>query len=171
METKVTSHIVKGLIIALILIVFGIAIYLGGLIGNKSVAMVQYLILFVGICYGCISYSNQLNHNVTFGNVFTHGFKITAVTTVIMVAYTVIAIKFIFPEMVNLSLDQARESLEKNNMSDEQIEKATSLTKKFFLPFAIAGILVGFMIFGLISSLIGAAIAKKKPQGPFVQQG
>lgn len=170
MEKKPTSHVVKGLIISLVLIVVGIAIHFAGLTMNKGVGALQYVILLAGIIWGCISYANQMNNNVTFGNVFAHGFKITAVVTVIMIVYTIISIKFLFPEMADLATEQARENLEQNNMSEEQIEQAMSITKKFFMPLAIGGVLLVFMIIGLISSLIGAAVAKKNPQSPF-QQG
>jgi NADH:ubiquinone oxidoreductase subunit 6 (subunit J) len=124
-----------------------------------------------GVIWGCISYANQMNNNVTFGNVFAHGFKITAVITVITIIYTIIALKFLFPDMVDMILNKTRESLDENNMSDDQAEAALSMTKKFLVPFAAGGILVMFMIVGAISSLIGAAVAKKNPRDPFVQQG
>lgn len=170
MEPKVTTPVVKGLIISLILIVFSLGIYFAGQEGNKGLGSIQYLVFLAGIIWGCITYSNQLSHNVTFGNVFAHGFKITAVVTVIMIVYTVISIKLLFPEMTDKILEQSRSEMEKKNMSEDQIETAMNLTRKFFLPFAIGGMLFVFMIVGLISSLIGAAVAKKNPQTPF-QQG
>ncbi len=170
-ETKVTTPVTKGVIISLILIVFGIALYFAGQSTNQGLGSLQYIILVGGIIWGCINYANQMHNNVTFGNVFAHGFKITAVITAIIILYTIIALKFLFPDMVNMILDKTRESLAEKNMSDEQTESALSMTKKFLLPFAIGGILVMFMLVGAISSLIGSAVAKKNPQGPFVQQG
>jgi NADH:ubiquinone oxidoreductase subunit 6 (subunit J) len=171
METKVTTPVVKGVIISLILIVFSLALYFMGQSTNQGLSSLQYLIIVGGIIWGCINYANQLNNNVTYGNVFAHGFKITSVITVIMIVYTIIALKVLFPDMVNVILDKTREQMAEKNMSDEQTESAISMTKKFLIPFAIGGILVMFMIVGCISSLIGAAVAKKNPQGPFVQQG
>ncbi len=170
MDTPVTTPVVKGLIISLILIVISIALYFAGLSQNQALNSIQYAIIVGAIIWGCINYSNQSNHNVTFGNVFAHGFKITAVVTVIMVVYTVIAIKFLFPEMVDLSLEKAREGMVEKNLTDDQIDQAMGLTQKFFVPFAIAGIMLVFMVIGLISSLVGAAVAKKNPENPF-QQG
>jgi NADH:ubiquinone oxidoreductase subunit 6 (subunit J) len=171
MEQKITTPVVKGVVISLILIVFSLTLYFVGQSTNQGLSSVQYVIMIGGIIWGCINYSNQLNHNVTFGNVFAHGFKITAVITVITIIYTVIALKVLFPDMVSLILDKARQSMAEKNMSDEQTENALSMTRKFLVPFAIAGILVMFMIVGCISSLVGAAVAKKNPQSPFTQQG
>jgi hypothetical protein len=58
---------------------------------------------------------------------------------------------------------------EKGNLSDEQIDQAIEMTKKFFVPFAIGGILLITLIFGAIASLAGAAMAKKKPVNPLDQ--
>ena len=58
-----------------------------------------------------------------------------------------------------------------SNLSDEQREKALEMTGKFFNISVIGGGLFMNIIVGAVASLIGAAIAKKNPQGPFVQQG
>jgi hypothetical protein len=56
-------------------------------------------------------------------------------------------------------------------MTDEQKEKGIEMVGKFFNISVIGGSLFMNLLFGAIASLIGAAIAKKRPQGPFVQQG
>jgi hypothetical protein len=111
-----------------------------------------------------------MNANVTFGNVFSHGFKTAAAVTAIMVVYTILSVKLIFPEVIDLAMREARSNLESKNMSDDQIETALNFSKKFFIPLTAGGILLAFLITGVISSLIGAAVAKKNPEGPFVQQ-
>jgi NADH:ubiquinone oxidoreductase subunit 6 (subunit J) len=171
MEKTVTTPVIKGLIISLIIIVFGVAIYFAGQSMNQGLGSLQYLLLIGGVIWACISYAKQMNGNVTFGNVFAHGFKTTSVVTVITIIYTVIALKFLFPDMMDMALDKTREELAKGNMSEEQSEAAIEMTTKFFLPFAIGGILIVFLIVGCIASLIGAAVAKKNPQGPFPQNG
>jgi hypothetical protein len=50
------------------------------------------------------------------------------------------------------------------------METALGISEKFFLPFAIGGVLLSNVIIGAIASLIGAAVAKKNPQSPFQQQ-
>lgn len=167
MENKVTTPVIKGLIISMILIVIGLAIYFTGQVANKSLGYLQYLILFAGILWGCLNYAKQLDGNVSFGNVFAHGFKITAVVTVILVLYTVLALTVLFPEMKDKLIEQAELEMEKQSMSDSQRDQAVSMMKNYMMPFAIAGILFFFMVIGLIASLIGAAAAKKKPLDPF----
>lgn len=73
--------------------------------------------------------------------------------------------------MLDTIITQARQQMqEKGTLSDEQMQSALDMTKKFVVPFAIGGILIGFAIMGAISSLIGAAIAKKEPKDPFASQ-
>lgn len=171
MENKVTTPVVKGLLLSLILIVFGLVLHFTGQSMNKSLGSIQYVIIVGGIVWGCIVFANQMESNVSFGNIFAHGFKITAVVAVITVVYTILSFKIFFPEMMDLALEETTKQLEKNNMSQDQIDQTIEMTKKFFVPFAIAGVLVGTVFIGAISALIGAAVAKKNPKDPFVQQG
>ena len=56
---------------------------------------------------------------------------------------------------------------ENPQLTDEMIEQGITMTKKFFLPFAIGGAIIGTAILGAIGALIGAAVAKKNPVDPF----
>ncbi len=171
METKVTTPQVKGLIISLILIITGIAVYLIDGMKHPDLNYIQYAIFLTGIIWACVSYSNQLNANVTFGNLFAHGFKTTAVITVIMLVYTLLAIKVIFPDMIDKSIEMTREKMEaEGKATDEQIQQGLTMMKDHFVMFAVVGVIIGFAIMGAVSSLIGAAVAKKKPQDPFGNQ-
>jgi uncharacterized membrane protein len=171
MEQKVTSHVVKGLILSLILIVYGLILYFTGLQFNKGLSSVQYLIIFGGIIWGCIDYAKQKNGDVTFGNVFAYGFKISVVITVILVVYSLIAMNYIFPEMKEKIMDMSRQEMEvAGKLSDAQIDQSMEMMKKYFTPFMIGGMIFMFLLCGVIAGLIGAAVAKKNPANPFNQQ-
>ena len=164
MEQKITPPWTKGLIISLILIVFSLVLYFTGQAQNKSLSWVQFVIIIGSLIVACNNFAKQKEGNVTFGNVFAHGFKTTATIIVIMVLYTVISFKFLFPEMIDMVMNQAQADMEKKgNMSEEQISKGIEIGRKFFIPFAIGGIILMFAIIGAIGSLIGAGIAKKNP--------
>jgi len=171
MENKVTTTVVKGLMLALVLVVLDL---IAGFAHFKFATWFRWIPTLVfcgGIIWSCITYANQNNGNVTFGNVFADGFKTTAVATCITVIYTILSILVIFPETKDVAMDEARKQMEaKGNMPQETIDQAIEMTKKFFVPFAIGGALIGSIIVGAIASLIGAAIAKKNPQTPFQNQ-
>ncbi len=171
METKVTTPQIKGIIISLVLIIYGIIIYFVDAMKHPELSYVQYAFFLAGIIWACISYSNQLNANVTFGNLFAHGFKTTAVVTVIILVYSIIAFNFLFPDMVDKSIEMTRQKMEADGKAtDSQIDQTITMMKDHFTLFTVAGLVIGFAIFGAISSLIGAAVAKKKPQDPFGNQ-
>src|SRR6476469_10039980 len=168
MEKKVTSPVVKGLIISMILIVISLVIYFTNQMGNKSLGWLQYLLFCGGIIWACISYAKEMNANVTFGSVFSHGLKATALVIAIMAVYTLLAAKVIFPDMVDKGIEQARTQMEsQGKMSSDNIDTALEFTRKYFVPIAMGGIVLVFGILGCIASLIGAAAAKKNPQTPF----
>ena len=172
METKIVQPWMKGLILSLITIVYSIALYLTDLWQNKSLSYISYVVIIGGIIWSCIHYAKQMDGNVTFGNVFAHGFKITATLIVITVVYSFLSIKVIFPEMMDKILEMTAKELEKNkSLTDEQAKNALDMTSKFILPFMIGGIILMYGIVGAIASAIGASVAKKNPQTtPFDQQ-
>ena len=166
-NSQVTTHIVKGLILSAFSIVFSVVMYVFNLFEYSWLTWVSTAVV-IGIIYGNILYANQNNNNVTFGNLFAHGFKTTAVLIVITTAYTLLAFKVLFPDMIDMILEISRKQmLENPKMTDEMIEQAMSMTKKFFIPFAIGGTILGTGFTGAIASLIGAGVAKKNPIDPF----
>jgi hypothetical protein len=171
MEKKVTSPTVKGVIIALILIVYSLVIQYGGFSDNKALGALQFIFIAGAVIFCCITYAKQMEGNVSFGNVFSHGFKATATFTVITVLFLVLLFNVINPELKEETLRKVEETINNNDdLGEEQIESAMEITRKYFLVLTIGSQLLFLLIFGLIASLIGAAVARKNPQNPF-QQG
>ena len=170
METKVTTPAVKGTIIALILIVLGLTIYFTGQTQNKALSSIGLLLYAIAIAWSSIYYAKQKQGNVTFGNAFADGFKTSAAATAIFLVYTFLALKFIMPDIIGLTMEESRKGMAEKKMSPEQIDQALGMMQKFFIPFAIGGALVLYLLAGAIAALIGAAIAKKNPTvSPFDQ--
>ena len=170
-ENKIMSPQIKGLIIALILIVIGIAAYFTGLAYESWFSWASSGIFCIAVIFACIHYANQKDGFVTFGNVFGHGFKITAVTTVIVLIYSVLALTVLFPEMKEKIFEMQQAEMEKRDMPSEQVETTMNMMKKYFMLFLVLGVIVGNLIFGCIGSLIGAAAAKKRKINPMDQFG
>lgn len=169
MEKKPISHMIAGLIIAAILIVFSLIVNFTGQATNKALGWFTYLIIIIGIVIFVILYSNAKNNQVTFGNLFSYGFKMTAFITLVFIVYMIVS-NYAFPEFKNKIMDAARQQMEdQNKMSGDQIDKAMDMMNKYYLVFAIGGSIVMMAIVGAISSLIGASVAKKKPVNPLDQ--
>ena len=167
METKVTTHIVKGVILGAVYILLSTIIYAFNLYSIKWLTLLIYLFIFAGIIISNIVYANQNNNNESFGNIFADGFKTTSLFIIISIAFTVLFF-ILLPEMIDKSFELQRLELEKKpELTDEMIENFIAMQKDNFWTFTIAGNIVLNAIIGAIASLIGAGVAKKNPLDPF----
>jgi hypothetical protein len=163
MEQTVTPTSTKGILIGLILVILALVIYFLDLKVNGPLQWIGYAIFIGGIIWSVMSFGKQVNHNATFGNYFAHGFKVAALVTAIMIIYVIIFV-VLFPEFKEKAIVEAKRSMQsKNNLTEEQINAGLEMTKKFFMVFLVGGTLVGYLFFGTIASLIGAAVTKKDP--------
>jgi hypothetical protein len=171
METKVTSHVLKGLILALILIVIGLVGQFTKLYLEKWYGWISIVVFPTGILLSTYYYGQQMNGNVTFGNLFVNGFKATAVATCIVFVYTLLSVYLLFPEIVDEILDKGMEEARKQGKATEaQLQQGMELGHKIVKITLLAGSLIFNLILGVLGALIGAAIAKKNPEAsPFDQ--
>jgi len=169
-EKKIMTHVVKGVLVSLILIVIGVIGRVTNIESQGWFRWISLIVLCIAVIWACIFYSNQMNNQVTFGNVFVHGFKMSVVITLLLIVWTILAVTVIFPDTKEKALEMARQQMEDaGKMTDSQIDQAIEATKKFFFVIVIGSILFGTLIVGAIGSLIGAAAAKKKPVNPLDQ--
>lgn len=168
-QKKPISHFIAALIIAAVLIIYTIALQFTGNQQNTGLAWVSYIFILIGLIVFINLYGKALNNQVTFGNLFSYGFKTTAFLALIMIAFTVIFF-LIFPDIKEKMFDLAKQKMEEQgNLSDSQIEQGLETWRKMFWVFVIGGIILFYAIVGAISSLIGAAVTKKKPVNPLDQ--
>lgn len=164
MDQTVTSSTSKGIVISLILIVIALITYFLDMNNNTATRYISFAVFIIGVIWSVNMYGKQTDYNATFGNYFAHGFKIAALVTAIMIIFVVIFV-YIFPDVREKGMEAARKSIEeKGKLSQEQINQSMEFTKKFFMVFIIAGTLLGYLIFGALAALIGAAITKKNPR-------
>ena len=167
-QKKPMTHFVAASVIAAVLIVYTLILQLTGLWKNPSMAWISYLLMVAGLIIFIIQYGNALNNQVTFGNLFSYGFKTTALLALIMIAFTIILF-LIFPDIKQKMVETATQRMEERNTPDDQIEKGIEMWQKMFWVFTIGGIILVYAIVGAIGSLIGAAVTKKKPVNPLDQ--
>ena len=168
-ETKIMSPQIKGLLIALIVIILGIAGYFTNLGFSTWYNWVVNAVMLAAIIIACVHFANQKQGYVTFGNVFLHGFKITAVIAIIVLVYTVLAFTVLFPDMKEKVFEMQQAQMEKSGLDDDKLEQGMTMMKKYFMIFLVIGVIFGTLIWGSIASLIGAAVAKKKKINPLDQ--
>ena len=168
-ENKIMSPQIKGLLIALIVIILGIAGYFTNLGFSTWYNWVVNAIMLAAIIIACVHFANQKQGYVTFGNVFLHGFKITAVVAIIVLVYTLLAFTVLFPDMKEKIFEMQQAQMEKRGLDDDKLEQGMTMMKKYFMIFLVIGVIFGTLIWGSIASLIGAAVAKKKKFNPLDQ--
>jgi len=168
-EKKPISSLIAGLLIAAVLIVYSCILYFMGMEQAGMHRWLQLLIILIGLIVFVNMYGNAKNNQVTFGNLFGYGFKTTAVLALIMILFTVIFL-LLFPDVKEKGFETARQQLEESgNRTQSEIDEAMEIGRKMFWPITIGSILLIYAIIGVISSLIGAAITKKKPVNPVDQ--
>ena len=169
MERKPINHFVAGIIIAAIIVIYSMALQFMGLGQNKSLGWLAYLLVIVGLIIFISQYAKAKDYNVTFGNLFSYGFKATAIASLIVVVCLLVFF-LAFPEYKDKIMVSIRQGMEdQGKMSDSQIDSAVSMVEKNFLLFTVGGALFMYLIVGCIGSLIGAAVTKKKPFNPLDQ--
>ena len=161
---KPISSVVAGLIIAgLIIVVSTIFSMTGDGSSRPGGGWITYLIIFGGLILFINLYAKAKDNYVTFGELFSYGFKSTAMMTLVFLIFITI-LSFAMPEMKEKAIEAGRLEMEKQGkMSDGDIDKAMGLMEKYFWVFMAGASMLWFLIIGCIGSLIGAAVTKKRP--------
>jgi magnesium-transporting ATPase (P-type) len=168
-ERKPISHLQAGLLISAILIVYSIALNFLGQAGNQSLATISYLIMIVGIIVFVRMHGSSMNNSLSFGDLFSYGFKTTAVLTIIFIGFLIV-FNVIFPDLKEQAFEMARQKLEEDGkLDDDKIDQALEIGRKFFWIGIVGSTLIFFVILGAIGSLIGAAITPKDQINPLDQ--
>lgn len=166
-QKKPVSHIVAGLIIAAVIVIYSILLNFLGLSQNQALGWIAYLLLIGGLIFFVNQYGKANDYTLSFGQLFNYGFKATSIITLIMILFIVLFFA-VFPEFKDKIMEAAREGMEKQGkMSDDQIDQAVEMFNRNFILFTGGGALFMYLLLGAIGSLLGAATTKKRPQNPF----
>jgi hypothetical protein len=169
MKKKSTDFIGKAILLSLILIVIDLIGGFAHLRFETWFRWISTIVMIIVLIVFCIQFGKQQTDGVTFGKVFGYGFKISLVVSAFMVIYTLLSIYVIFPEFIDQILVKTRTDLQaKGGMSDDQIDQAVSMTKKFMQPIPlIIFTFLATLFFNTIGSLLGAAFTKKSEPNVF----
>ena len=164
MEQK-NFHITYGVVAGLICVVLAAAFHVFKVPPRSPAQYILYLPFAVAVIMACINFGKANDNYVTFGKVFSVGFKTTALFTLIMVGWMVISF-LVFPEMKEQFIELSVQAMKDKNVPDEQMEKGMEMMDKFYYVTMIGGTIFGNMVPGLIFSLIGAGVTKKNGAKP-----
>ena len=170
-QRKPLTHTLAGLLIAGLVIVLSLIMMLfANSTSNPGSGWLTYLVIIAGLIISINMYAKSKDNFASFGELFSFGFKATAVYTVIFIGFLIL-VSLLFPDFKTSAIEAVRTEMEnQKNYNEEQAEMAIEMMEKYFWVFAVGGTMLAFVIVGAIGSLLGAAIAKKRPQNPFEQQ-
>lgn len=156
-----------GGIISVILIIFGLILYVTGISdpakpsgASQVLSCLNYIIMIAGIVMA-IKYhrDKELGGFISLGRGIGTGTLTGLVIGVISAVWMIIFMKFIAPDMSQAIMDAAMSQAQPGQ--EEMTEKMVGY---FSNPFSLAIIsLIGSVIIGFLTGLIGGAIMKKEP--------
>jgi uncharacterized membrane protein YphA (DoxX/SURF4 family) len=161
MEKKPISHLVAGVIVAGLMIIYSMILYFTGMDSNRPLSYVSFGILIIGIIFFVRAFGKANNDHKSFGNLFAYGFKTSAFAALVVVAFNVV-FNLVFPEFKEKFLDVMRQNMEtQGKLTEDHISSYIDGMKKYYQVIMIAGAVFMFAVFGAIGSAIGAAMTKK----------
>lgn len=163
-ERKPISHGIAGLSIAVGVIIVAI-VTMGVARGSAQPGSgaITYAVIIAGLILFIWLYGAAKGNRVTFGELFSYGFKTTAVYTIIFVGFLLLY-SVLFPEFKTAAIETTRTQIEDGgSLPEAQAEQSLAIMEKYFWVLAIGGTTLFFVIVGAIGSLIGAAVTKKLP--------
>ncbi|MCX7987128.1 MAG: DUF4199 domain-containing protein [Bacteroidales bacterium] len=159
-----------GLITGLILVAYTLLLYITGQLMNKGLGYISLVILAACLYIFTKQYRDKINGGtLTYGQGFSVGVLTGIFAGILSAFFSLILYMYIDPSLVDKQLSIAEQDMLSRGMSEEQVEMAINMTKKWMTPgmMFLSGILSMAFLSALIS-LITAAILKKNPS-PFEQ--
>lgn len=154
-----------GVYLGLINIVILVIMYVGDIQKSWTISILSIILTIAIFIYGIKAYKQKNNSFLSLGEALKVGLAIAVIGGVISAVYSYIHYSYIYPEFIQITLDQAKTQMldASPNMTEEQMDQALKMTSMFTTPlfFSLMSI-IGSLFFGLIISLIGGLIMKKE---------
>ncbi|MCD6090116.1 MAG: DUF4199 domain-containing protein [Bacteroidales bacterium] len=168
MENKVSiwkNSVNYGLIGGILMIALSVILWLTGMMENKFLGYISYLILAFAMYLGAVNWRDKSNDGwMTYGEAFKTGFFVTLIAALLGLIYSYVFFNFIDPDFIGTIMSKAEEAMLEANpsISDEDLDRALEMTSKFSSPTMLTVFgFIGTVIFGTLLSLIVAIFAKK----------
>jgi hypothetical protein len=163
MNRKPTTPALKGLIVSAILVAYSIIIISMKLETNKDLGPVPYAILFGGTLFGSLYYAREMKGNVTFMEVFKHGFKMTTLIAAIAGFWILISLKYLFPHVLEQGMQLIKDNMMKGGKSKDEAEKFIASYRNGALAMSSIMTVVFYLIIGALGAVTGAVFSTKNP--------
>ncbi|MFA6922985.1 MAG: DUF4199 domain-containing protein [Bacteroidales bacterium] len=161
------STMTFGAIMGLALIVISLIMYLTNQIEKSWLSNTfTFIVLIVGITLSSKYHrDNSLNGFISYGQSLSCGVLTGFFASILIAFYTFILFKFIDPSLIDQITNMAREKILERypNFTDEQVETALSMTRKFTNPAVMFFMtIIGTTFYAFLVSLIVSIFIKKE---------
>jgi hypothetical protein len=160
-----TNSMNYGAVAGFLIIIFSLLLYFAGLQDNTYLGLMVFPILILVMIWGTLTLRNKIqNGQMTYGRGLGAGTTISLFASVIVAVYMFVFFKFIDPEAIDRITSMQETKMLEQGMSEEQVNMAIEMTKKFTNPITMAvGSVFSYTLYGFLFSLVISAFLKKKP--------
>ncbi len=158
-----------GAILGAALIAYTLVLYLTDNVGNSKLGFISIIMSVAGLVLAMRDFRTLNGGYMTYGEGVSLGTLTAAVSGLLSSLFQAFYTTLIDPTIMTRMADKARVQLEETGkLTDEQIEQQMSFVTMFQSPgITFAFGVIASVIFGLLLSLIIAAIMKKNKTDPF----
>ncbi|SNT13743.1 Protein of unknown function [Ekhidna lutea] len=156
-----------GVIYGLVGIIFLVVVDFAGMMQNRAVSWIGYLILGALIFMAHKEYKSEGDGYMSYSKGLGIGTLTTLIGGIINSLFFFVYISFINTEFVNLIKEKSIMDMEARGMSDAEIDQAMGFSEAFMSPVAMTIFsILGTVLFGFILSLIVSIFTKNnQPEG------
>jgi len=158
---KPVPHALAGALLSGVLVLYSLVLTFTGLNTDRALGGVSLILLAGGVAYFVWRQGAALSGGAGFGELFSYGFKATAVCTLVLIGFQWLFYT-IFPEYREQLLDITREEMVRQGVPEAQMGPTLDRMREYFWPMTIGGALFSTLLTGALGSLIGAGLAKRR---------
>jgi hypothetical protein len=166
MENVNKSYVNLSVKWAVIYVITSIVItYVFQFLNIDQASPVRYLAYIPYIAFLLLAqkeYKDQLGGFIKFGEGFMAGFIYSVIAGVILAIFIYLYLAILSPQVLEQSLAAQHDKFVEKGLSEDQINQANEMGRKYGAIFGAVAVLFFTPITGAIISLIGAAIFKKE---------
>ena len=157
------THIQKGLVIAAILIIFKAITHFTHTSFAEWTVFVFGLIIVLSVAISVQLYKKENNFDFKFTELFSYGFKVTAVIASIYFIFIFLETKLFFPNYIQQKFDLRIETMQNNfkieslNLNKNLVDAIDKETKIYF-----SGTIISILFLGVLGAVLGSVFSKTK---------
>jgi hypothetical protein len=154
-----------GAVAGFLIIIFSLILYFTNLQDNIYIGLLVFPILIVVLIMGTIHLRDKIQNGlISYGRSLGAGTTISLFASFIVALYMYVFFKFIDTEAIDRISSIQEAKMYDQGLSEEQINLALDMAKKFTTPMTMAlTSIFSYTFYGFLFSLITSAFIKKKP--------